>query len=122
MPKTILIVDDSITVRELISLNLQKIPDLKLVQAADGVEALEKIASEAPAMILSDIRMPNMDGLELLDTIRNKNGDKSTPIIMITTKGEEGVMEKAMALGASSFVTKPINGAALIRTILELLG
>ena len=121
MPKTILIVDDSATVRQLIELNLRKLPDVKIVQAVDGVDALLKIKDLSPVVILTDVNMPNMNGLELLEAIRTKNGDKTTPIVVITTKGEKDDAEKAMALGATAYVTKPINGPQLIDTVRMLL-
>ena len=121
MAKTILVVDDSATVRQLIDLNLRKLPDVKVVQAVDGTDALEKLKEHTPSVILTDINMPNMGGLELLDAIRTKNGDKTTPIIVITTRGEKEDAEKGLAAGANAYITKPINGPQLLDTVRPLL-
>lgn len=118
---TILVVDDSPTVRQLIDLNLRKLPDVKIVHACDGKDALEKIKSESPSIILTDVNMPNMNGIELIEAIRVGNGDKVTPIIVITTKGEEADSKRAADAGATAYVTKPINGANLVAAVRGLL-
>jgi two-component system, chemotaxis family, chemotaxis protein CheY len=121
MPRTILVVDDSMTMRAVLELNLKKIPDVKVIQATNGHEALEKMKSESPALILTDINMPEMSGYDLIDAIRNKNNDKTTPIVFITTKGEEADRDKGLALGANAYVSKPINGLQLVETVEKLL-
>lgn len=118
--KTVLVVDDSATVRQLIEINLKKVPGIRIIQATDGKEGLEKYKAESPSLVLTDVNMPNMTGLELLETIRTT--DKTTPVIVITTKGEKEDSEKGMSLGASAYVTKPINGAQLIEAVRSLLG
>lgn len=117
--KTVLVVDDSPTVRQLIELNLKKVGGLRIVQAVDGKDGLEKFAVEKPSLVLTDVNMPNMSGLELLAAIREI--DKTTPVVVITTKGEAADAEKGISLGATAYVTKPINGAQLIETIRGLL-
>lgn len=118
--KTVLVVDDSPTVRQLIELNLKKLSGIRVVQAADGKQALEKIASEKPAIVLSDVNMPNMNGLELVMAIRET--DKTLPVVLITTKGDPSDSEKGLAAGATAYVTKPIDGAKLLETVRKLLG
>jgi len=118
--KTVLVVDDSPTVRQLIEINLKKLPGLRVVTAVDGKDALEKIKTEAPSLILTDVNMPNMSGLELVAAVRES--DKKTPIVVITTKGDPGDAEKGLAAGANAYITKPINGAQLIETVRSLLG
>ena len=122
MGKTVLVVDDSATVRALIEMNLLKIPDLKLVFGVDGVDAIEKFKKDPPAIVLTDINMPNMNGLELIKAIRGTIGDKTTPIIVISTRGEDADTEAGMQAGATVYVTKPINGAQLVETVRKLLG
>jgi CheY-like chemotaxis protein len=118
--RTVLVVDDSPTVRQLIELNLKKVPNVRVVHAVDGKQALEKIASEKPSLVLSDVNMPNMNGLELVEAIRAI--DKTLPVVLITTKGDPGDAEKGVAAGATAYITKPINGAQLIETVRTLLG
>jgi two-component system, chemotaxis family, chemotaxis protein CheY len=119
-PRTVLVVDDSPTVRQLIELNLRKVPNVRVVHATDGKQALEKIESEKPSLVLSDVNMPNMNGLELVEAIRRI--DKTLPVVLITTKGDPGDAEKGTAAGATAYITKPINGAQLIETVRTLLG
>ena len=118
--RTVLVVDDSPTVRQLIELNLRKVPGLRVVMASDGREALEKMKAESPVLVLTDINMPNMNGLELVAAIREK--DKKTPIIVITTKGDPGDSDKGLAAGANAYITKPINGAQMVETVRTLIG
>lgn len=118
--KTILVVDDSPTVRQLIELNLRKVPGLKVVTAVDGKDGLEKMKAIAPSLVLTDVNMPNMTGLELVAAIREF--DKVIPIVVITTKGDPGDSDKGLAAGANAYITKPINGAQLIDTVRSLLG
>lgn len=118
--KTILVVDDSPTVRQLIELNLKKVPGLKVVTAVDGKDGLEKVKTIKPNLVLTDVNMPNMTGLELVAAIREF--DKEIPIVVITTKGDPGDSDKGLAAGANAYITKPINGAQLIETVRSLLG
>ena len=118
--RTLLVVDDSPTVRQLVELNLKKIPGVRVIHAADGKEALELVGSEKPSLVLSDINMPNMNGLELVAAIRAL--DKTLPIVLITTKGDPGDADKGLAAGANAYITKPINGAQLVETVRSLLG
>lgn len=117
--KTVLVVDDSPTVRQLVELNLKKISGIRIVQAVDGKQALEKIASEKPSIVLSDVNMPNMNGIELVEAIRTT--DKTLPVVLITTKGEPGDAERGLAAGATAYITKPIDGAKLVETVRSLL-
>ena len=118
--RTVLVADDSPTVRQLLELNLKKVPAVRVVHAVDGKDALEKLRAEKPAMLLTDVNMPNMNGLELVAAVREE--DKSIPIVVITTKGEPGDAEAGMAAGANAYITKPINGAQLVETVRTLLG
>ena len=121
MARTILVVDDSMTMRAVIELSLKKIPDVRVIQAASGQEALEKIKEDAPALILTDINMPQMSGYELIEAIRTKNSDRTTPIVFMTTKGEDSAPEKGLALVADAYVSKPVNPKELIETVEKLL-
>lgn len=118
--RTVLVVDDSPTVRQLLELNLKKVPNIRVVHATDGKDGLEKVKSEKPVLLLTDVNMPNMSGLELVAAIRET--DKTLPIVVITTKGEAGDAEKGLAAGANAYITKPINGANLVETVRSLIG
>lgn len=118
---TFLVVEDSPTMRQLISFSLKRFKGCKIVEAVDGVDALKKLASERIDVILTDINMPVMDGLKLVSLIRQNPDLKDLPIIIITTEGAEEDRQRGLALGANSYIAKPIQSSHLIKTIQELL-
>jgi two-component system chemotaxis response regulator CheY len=105
----VLIVEDSPTMRQLISFALKRIRGLRIVEANDGVDGLKKLSSEKFDLILTDINMPIMDGLKLVSLVRNDANYKETPIVVITTEGAQEDRERALALGANDYITKPIQ-------------
>lgn len=118
---TFLVVEDSPTMRQLISFSLKRFKGCKIVEAVDGVDALKKLASEKIDVILTDINMPVMDGLKLVSLIRQNPELKNLPIIIITTEGAEEDKQRGLALGADSYIAKPIQSSHLIKTIQEIL-
>jgi two-component system chemotaxis response regulator CheY len=118
---TFLVVEDSPTMRQLISFSLKRFKGCRIVEAVDGVDALKKLASEKIDVILTDINMPVMDGLKLVSLIRQNPELKDLPIIIITTEGAEEDRQRGLALGANSYIAKPIQSSHLIKTIQELL-
>src|SRR5262249_19242565 len=95
--KKVLIVDDSATMRQLLMIAVRKIDGLgpfQLVEAVDGEDAFSKFISERFDLVLTDIRMPNMDGLDFIKKIRYELGDRTVPIIVISTKGEESDVQR----------------------------
>ena len=119
--KNLLVVDDSATTRMLICLTLKKGESFNIIEAADGTEAVARLDSESVDMVLTDINMPNMNGLELITHIRENHSNQNIPIIVITTKGEETDRDRGLALGANAYVLKPISGAKLQSLVKELL-
>ena len=105
----ILIVEDSPTMRQLISFALKRLRGIRIVEANDGVDGLKKLSSERFDLILTDINMPIMDGLKLVSLVRNDANYKDTPIVVITTEGAQEDRERALALGANDYITKPIQ-------------
>ncbi len=105
----ILIVDDSSTMRKIISRSLRQagLAVDEIFEAGDGVEGLNVLGSKNVDLILSDINMPNMDGLEFIKQVR-ANG-KTVPIVMITTEGGEDILKEAIASGASDSIKKPFT-------------
>jgi two-component system chemotaxis response regulator CheY len=118
----IIVVEDSPTMRQLITFALKRLPDCNVVEAVDGMDALNKLSSESFDLILADINMPVMDGLKLIGLLRSDPKYKKTPIIIITTEGAEEDRKKAMALGATAYLTKPIHTHELLKTVSEFLG
>lgn len=119
--KNLLVVDDSATTRMLITLTLKKGESFRIIEASDGAEALAKLDSEIIDMVLTDINMPKMNGLELITHIRSKHTSQRLPIIVITTQGEETNRDRGLALGANAYILKPISGAKLQSLVKELL-
>jgi len=111
MPVNVLIVDDSAAIRKILQrvLRQAEIPVAEVHEAGDGVEALEKLQSQKIGLVLSDINMPNMDGLELLAKLRGLADYKQVPVVMITTEGSHHKVMEAVNLGASGYVRKPFT-------------
>lgn len=117
----ILVVEDSPTMRQLISFTLKRLSDVEIVEANDGVDGLKKISGGKFDLIMTDINMPIMDGIKLVSLIRKDATNKEVPIVVITTEGGQEDRDRAMALGANSYITKPINSVALLDTTKKLL-
>jgi two-component system chemotaxis response regulator CheY len=117
-----LIVEDSPTMRQMISFSLRRFQNAKIIEAVDGLDALRKLAeADKIDLILTDINMPGMDGLKLVAMVRQDATLRDIPIIIITTEGAEEDRERGMALGANAYISKPIQSSHLIRTVSELL-
>lgn len=118
---TFLVVEDSPTMRQLISFSLKRFKNARIIEAVDGVDALKKLSGESIDLILTDINMPVMDGLKLVSLVRQNAQTRAIPIIIITTEGAEEDRERGLALGANAYISKPIQSSHLIKTISELL-
>jgi len=107
----ILIVDDSAAIRKILQrvLGQANVPISQVFEAGDGVEALEVLKSQSIGLVLSDINMPNMDGLQLLSQVRAVEQWKNVPFVMITTEGSHSKVLEAVQLGASGYVRKPFT-------------
>lgn len=118
---TFLVVDDSPTMRQLISFSLKRFKGCKIIEAVDGVDALKKLQEATVDMILADINMPVMDGLKLVSLVRQNPKIKHLPVVIITTEGAEEDRQRGLALGANAYIAKPIQSAHLLKVISELL-
>ena len=107
----VLIVDDSAAIRKILRRVLQQaeIPPGQGFEASDGLEALEHLKKQAVQLILSDINMPNMDGLQLLSHIKANPVWKNVPVVMVTTEGSQSKVLEAVELGAIGYVRKPFT-------------
>lgn len=117
----VLVVEDSPTMRQLIVFALKRIRGLQIVEANDGVGGLKKLSAEKFDLILTDINMPIMDGLKLVSLIRNDPQYKAVPVVVITTEGAQEDRDRALALGANEYITKPIQTAKIIEVVRRLL-
>jgi len=118
---TILVVEDSPTMRQLIGFAMRRVSGAKVIEAADGVDALKKLSSEKIDLILADINMPVMNGLKLVSLVRENTQYKKIPIIMITTEGAEEDKKRAIALGANAYLAKPIQTQELIKLVTSFI-
>lgn len=118
---TFLVVDDSPTMRQLISFSLKRYKGCKIVEAVDGVDALKKLQTTKVDIILADINMPVMDGLKLVSLVRQDPKIKHVPVIIITTEGAEEDRHRGLALGANAYIVKPIQSSHLLKTINDVL-
>lgn len=111
MALDVMIVDDSAAIRKILHRVLVQadVPLGAVHEAGDGKEALEKLKSASVGLILSDINMPNMDGLELLSALKGQERTRDVPVIMVTTEGSSSRVMEAVNLGAAGYVRKPFT-------------
>ena len=107
MSKKILIAEDSLTMRSLIVSTIEAMGDYETVEAGNGFEALRILPREKIDLIITDINMPDINGLELISFIRNNENYRNTPLIIISTESSERDREKGMSLGANAYLVKP---------------
>lgn len=117
----ILTVDDSMSVRMAIRLALAGAGHV-VAEAADGKEGLDRAASTKFDMIITDLNMPNMNGLEMIREIRKLPMQAGTPIIFLTTESDEGMKQQAKAAGATGWLVKPFAADALLKVTRKVLG
>ncbi|HTJ44852.1 MAG TPA: response regulator [Kofleriaceae bacterium] len=116
-----LVIEDSTTMRQLLTLALRRVPGLQFVEAGNGAEALQMLSERAFDLILLDLNMPVMDGFGFLERLAER-GDPRPPIIVITTESGAVDRERAKSLGAVAYVTKPVRGHELAQTVQQVLG
>lgn len=117
----ILVVEDSPTMRQLIVFALKRLKGVTVIEANDGVDGLKKLSSDRFDLVMTDINMPVMDGLKLVSLIRNDATHRDVPIVIITTEGAQEDRDRALALGANAFVTKPVQSASILKLAQDLL-
>ena len=117
----IIYVDDSTVIRDMVESSLMQIGYMHIQGAEDGVEALELSAEDEYDFIITDINMPNMDGIELIKHLRNKLDYISTPIMVLSTEWSKEMKQKGKDAGATSWIVKPFNQDLLHRAILETI-
>ena len=116
-----LVVDDSPTMRQLVSFGLKRVPNSKIDEAANGVEALKKLGTNHYHLIILDINMPLMDGLKVLSILRQDPKYKDIPVVIATTEGADADRDKGLQLGANAYLAKPIQTQELLNIVKKIL-
>ena len=119
--KTALVVDDSATMRSMIKTVLSEI-GFESITAGDGLKALKILGDKTVDIVITDINMPNMDGIQLIRELRATEGTKFVPILVITTEGGDNVKQAGKEAGASGWIVKPFNPETLNRAVTKLCG
>ena len=122
MSKKILVVDDSPSVRQQVSLTLSQ-EGYEIVEAPDGQAGLETIEARGDlSMVICDVNMPRMNGLEMLERVHQSGTTSTLPVVMLTTEGQPALIRRAKAAGAKGWIVKPFKADILIATAKKLTG
>jgi len=116
-----LIVDDSKVMREMVIACLRACEDLTFTQASSGLEALERLSLRRFDVVVLDLNMPDIGGYEVIEFVRGQDRLRSLPILVVTTRGDEGSRARALGAGATRFMTKPFSPDALLGEVRALL-
>lgn len=120
MAKKILLVDDAAFMRKMLKDTLSKNGYTDISEAVDGADAVQKYGEISPDLVIMDITMPNMDGLEALKAIREKDGNAN--VVMCSAMGQESMVMDAVRSGAKDFIVKPFKADRVIKTVSSILG
>ena len=121
--RQILIVDDSPTIRRMVRASLAPLSaSADFVEAASGLDAIERLALGQVALMVLDLNMPDMHGLEVLTFVRSHQKYRQLPVVVLTTRGDESSRTAALQAGASAYLTKPFAPSALVAQAASLLG
>lgn len=120
MSKTILIVDDSASLRQVVAIALRG-AGYDVIEACDGKDALGKMSGQKIHLIISDVNMPNMDGISYVKEVKQLPAYKFTPIIMLTTESQEAKKQEGQAAGAKAWVVKPFQPQQMLSAVAKLI-
>ncbi|MEM7189724.1 MAG: response regulator [Pseudomonadota bacterium] len=119
--KTILTVDDSKSIREAVRFALEPL-GYDIVEAEDGNEGLEKLDAQPVDMVITDLNMPNLDGIDFITKVREQDKFNGLPLVMLTTEGQAEKMRRGKKAGASGWIVKPFNELQLELTVKKFIG
>ncbi|MDZ4185181.1 MAG: response regulator [Desulfuromonadales bacterium] len=118
--KRIMTVDDSATIRQMVALTLRD-AGYEVVEAIDGRDALERLSQESVDMLITDLNMPNLDGVGLIRAVRQDPANRFIPIIMLTTESHDSKKQEGKAAGASGWIVKPFKPEQLLGVVKMVL-
>ena len=119
--QTVLLVDDHPQNLELLEIYMEDLPEVRVVTATNGLEAMAKVASESPELILLDIMMPKMSGFEVCKRIKSDPKTRDIIVVMVTALNETSDIERAAECGTDDYISKPIERKALVGLVRNLL-
>ena len=120
MAKTIMIVDDSASLRQVVGIALRG-AGYDVIEGCDGKDALAKLTGQKVHLVISDVNMPNMDGITFVKTLKQRPAYKFSPVIMLTTESQEGQKQEGQAAGAKAWVVKPFQPAQMLAAVAKLV-
>ena len=120
MSKTIMVVDDSLSIRQVVSIALKQ-AGYDVIEGVDGVDALKKLTGQKVNLIISDVNMPNMDGITFVRELKTRPAYKFTPVLMLTTESQEDKKEQGKAAGARAWMVKPFKPEGLLAAVQKLV-
>ena len=120
MAKTVMVVDDSISLRQVVSIALRG-AGYAVVEACDGCDALKKLGSQRVNLVISDVNMPNMDGISFVKALKQDPQHRFTPVIMLTTEAEAAKKAEGQAAGAKAWVVKLFQPAQMLDAVKKLI-
>ena len=118
--KSILIVDDSASVRQVVGISLKQ-AGYDVIEGYDGKDALTKLTGQKIHLIISDVNMPNMDGITMVKTLKQMPAYKFTPIVMLTTESQEAKKKEGQEAGAKAWMVKPFSAPQLLSVVQKLV-
>jgi CheY-like chemotaxis protein len=118
---TVLLVDDNAQNLELLEIYMEDLPDVRVVTAVNGLEAMSKVAAEGPDLVLLDIMMPKMSGFEVCKRIKADPKTRDITVVMVTALNEPSDVERAAECGTDDYISKPIERKALVNLVRNLL-
>jgi len=121
MSKTILIVDDARSMRALVAMTL-KGAGYEVVEACDGKDAVDKINGQKVHMVITDLNMPNMNGIELIKELKGNPAYKILPVVMLTTESEDAKKKEGQMAGAKAWIVKPFKPDTVLRVVQKIIG
>ena len=120
MAKTVMIVDDSASLRQVVGIALRG-AGYEEIEGCDGKDALAKLTGQKVHLVISDVNMPNMDGITFVKNLKQMPAYKFTPVIMLTTESQEGKKQEGQAAGAKAWVVKPFQPAQMLSAVSKLV-
>ena len=121
MQKMIMTVDDSASVRQMVRFTLEE-AGYKVIEAVDGKDAITKLSGTPVQLVITDLNMPNMDGIELIKGVRQKSDHRFVPIIMLTTESQDSKKQEGKQAGATGWIVKPFKPDQLKAVVKKVIG